>query len=90
VEFLDAFVETNTKKTVLEGLTKDKQVKDKRFKAVAYRILRGVAIRVAGEAGGELTNIFGDAVKGIIDGSVDEVTKAAGEINFEDNSLTYS
>ena len=54
---------------VLENtaLTKDKQINETNFKAVACRILKGVAVKVAGEGGGELIDLFGETVRGLID-----------------------
>lgn len=90
VEFLDAFLDQETKKTMHRALIKDGQIKDKSFKAVAFRILKGVAKRAAGEAGDELTDLFGDAVRALVSGDADGVKSAMEGIELDDDALTYA
>ncbi len=90
VEFLDAFLDQETKKTIHEALIKDGQIKDKSFKAVAFRILKGVAKKAAGQAGDELTDLFGEAVRGLIAGDADGMKDAIDVIDLDDKTLTYA
>ncbi len=89
VEFLDAFLDKEEKKAMHKALIKDSQLKDKSFKAVAFRILKGVAKKAAGEVGGELTDLFGEAVQGLITGDADSVKGAIDSIDINDEELTY-
>ena len=90
VEFLDAFLDQKTKKAMHRALIKDGQIKDKSFKAVAFRILKGVAKKAAGEVGDELTDLFGEAVRGLVSGDADGVKGAVDGIDLDDEALTYA
>lgn len=89
VEFLDVLLDKETKKAMHQALIKDGQIKDKSFKAVAFRVLKGAAKRAAGEVGGELTDLFGEAVRGLITGNPDDVKNAVDGIDLGDEALTY-
>ena len=89
VEFLDSFLDQETKKAMHRALVKDGQIKDRSFKAVAFRILKGVARKAAGEVGDELTDVFGEAVRGLVSGDADSVMNAVGSIELDDDTLTY-
>ena len=84
VEFLDDFLGDAEKKKMHQALINDNQLKDKSFKAVAFRILNGVAKKAAGEVGVELTDLFGEAVRGLITDNADIVTKAVEGIDLND------
>jgi hypothetical protein len=90
VEFLDAFLDEGEKRKMHGALIKDGQLKDSSFKAVAFRILKGVAKKAAGEVGGELTDLFEKAVQGILSGDADSVKKAVETIDLDDEILTYA
>lgn len=90
VEFLDAFLDKKTKKVMHQALISDDQIKDRSFKAVAYRILKGVAKKAAGEVGDELTDLFGETVQGLMTGDSDSVKCAVESIDLNDETLTYS
>ena len=61
-EFLDELIDPETKKQFIERLTKDKQLKDKSFKAIASEVLGKLGEKVAGEVGKELAaDIVGGA-----------------------------
>jgi hypothetical protein len=62
VEFLDEILDEKTKKEVRKTLVKDKQLPDKSFKALATGILMKLGQKVAGEAGGQIAEAFGDEV----------------------------
>ena len=89
-EFLDAFLDQETKKAVHRALIKDGQIKDKSFKALAFRILKGVAMKAAGEVGDELTDLFGEIVQGLVSGDADSVKGAVEGIDLDDEALTYA
>ena len=89
-EFLDSFLDRETKKAMHRALIEDGQIKDKSFKAVAFRILKGVARKAAGEVGDELTDVFGEAVRGLVSGDADSVKRAVGSIELNDDTLTYA
>ena len=89
-DFLDAFLDQEIKKAVHEALIKDGQIKDKSFKAVAFRILKGVAKKAAGEVGDELADLFGEIVQGLVSGDADSVKGAVEGIDLHDEALTYS
>ena len=84
VEFLDDLLDTPTKKALHKQLIKDHQLKDKSFKAVGTRILKSIANKAAGEVGDEITDLFGDAVKGILGGAASEVREALTGIELID------
>lgn len=67
VEFLDDFLEDMEKKKIQQALIKDNQIEDNSYKAAACRILKGIAEKAAGEAGGELTDLLGNAVRGLVE-----------------------
>lgn len=54
VEFLDELIDPDTKKEFVARLTKDKQLKDKSFKAIASSVLGKLGEKVAGEVGKEV------------------------------------
>ena len=89
VEFLDVFLGEAEKKAMHKALIKDNQLKDKSFKAVAFRVLKGVAKKAAGEVGAELTDLFGEAVRGLITGDADSVTESVEGIDLSDEALIY-
>ena len=89
VDFLDAFLDEDTKKAMHQALIDDGQLQDKSFKAVAFRILKGVAKKAAGEAGDELADLFGEAVRGLVAGDADGVKGAVEDIDLNDETLTY-
>lgn len=72
-EFLDDFLDRGTKTSITKSLIKDGQKKDKSFLAVAGRILGGIAKKAAGEAGGEIAGLFGDAVRGLLSADAEGV-----------------
>ena len=84
VEFLDDFLGDAEKEEMHQALIKDNQLQDKSFKAVAIRILKGVAKKAAGEAGAELTDLFSETVCGIITGNADAVKETIGGIDLSD------
>lgn len=62
VEFLDELIDPETKKQFTERLTKDKQLKDKSFKAITSEVLGKLGEKVAGEVGKEVAaDIVGGA-----------------------------
>ncbi|MDE0156036.1 MAG: hypothetical protein OXI88_00660 [Gammaproteobacteria bacterium] len=67
VEFLDDFLGDIGKKKIQQALIKDNQIEDNSYKAAACRILKGIAEKAAGEAGGELTDLLGKAVSGLVE-----------------------
>lgn len=83
VEFIDDFLGDTEKKEMHQALINDNQLKDNSFKAVASRILKGVAKKAAGDAGAELTDLFGEVVRGLITGNADSVTKAVDGIDLD-------
>ena len=89
VEFLAVLLTEKEKQTVRKALVKDGLMKDKSFKAVAFRLLKGVAKKAAGEVGGELTDIFGEAIRGLVAAEVNDVTESVKNIDFSDNDLNY-
>ena len=82
VEFLDSFLDVKAKKAMHQALIDDGQIKDKSFKAAAFRLMKGVTRRVAGEAGDELAEIFGAAVRGLVSGDADSVKIAVENIDI--------
>ena len=84
VEFLDDFLGDTEKEEMHQALIKDNQLQDKSFKAVAFRMLRGVAKKVAGEAGAELNDLFGEIVQGIITGDSDGVKECVVGVDLSD------
>ena len=62
---------------------------DRSFKAVALRILKGIAKNVAGEGGGELTDLLGEAVGGLLCGDDDSLKGAIEGIDLDDEALTH-
>ncbi len=76
VEFLDDFLDDVEKKKMYQALIKDNQLKDTSFIATACRILKSVAEKAAGKAGAELTDLFGEAVRGLITDNADIVIEA--------------
>ena len=90
VDFLDAFLDEDTKKAMHQALIDDSQLRDKSFKAVAFRILKGVAKKAAGEAGDELADLFGEAVRGLVAGDADVVKGTVEDIDLNDETLTYA
>ena len=88
-EFLDVFLDKEAKKAMLEALIKDGQIKDKSFKAIAFRVLKGIANKAVGAAGDELADLFGEAVRGLIEGDVEGVKGAVDGIDLNDKTLTY-
>ena len=67
VEFLDDFLDDSEKRKINQALLNDNQIDDKSYKAAARRILESIAEKAVGKAGGELIDLFGDAVRGLID-----------------------
>ena len=84
VEFLDDFLSDTEKDEMHQALIEDNQLQDKSFKAVASRILRGVAKKVAGEAGAELNDLFGEIVQGLITGDSDGVIERVVGVDLSD------
>ena len=84
VEFLDDFLSDTEKEEMHQALIKDNQLQDKSFKAVASRILRGVAKKLASEAGAELYDLFGDIVQGLITGDADGVKERVVGVDLSD------
>ena len=72
------------------SLIKDGQIKDKSFKALAFRILKGVATKAAGEVGDELTDLFGEIAQGLVSGDANSVKGAVEGIDLDDEALTYA
>ena len=89
VDFLDALLDEPTKKAMQEKLTKDGHLTDKTFKGVAFRILKGIATKAIGQAGGEIAEEFGDAAKGLITGAADLVQNAIGDRDLSGETLDY-
>jgi hypothetical protein len=89
VDFLDVFLDKETKESTHRALIRDGQVTDKSFKAVAFRILKGIAKKAAGEVGDEVTDLFGDAVRGFMTGNADGVKDVIGGLDLDDATLTY-
>ena len=71
------------------ALVNDSQINDKSFKAVAFRILKGVAKKVAGEGGGEFTDLLGEAVGGLLSGDEDGAKGVVEGIDLDDEALPY-
>ncbi len=67
VEFLDNFLGEFEKKNIRQALLRDNQIEDNTYKAVACRILKGIAEKAADKAGGELIDLFGEAVRGLLE-----------------------
>ena len=67
VEFLDNFLGEFEKKKIRQALLRDNQIEDNTYKAAACRILKGIAEKAAGKAGGELIDLFGEAVRGLLE-----------------------
>ena len=84
VEFIDDLLDAPTKKSLHKQLIKDHQLKDKSFKAVSTRILKSIASKAAGEVGDEITDLFGDAVKGLLTGVASHVSNAIADIDLLD------
>jgi|GEM_PF-1307211 len=89
VDFLDNFLDKETKKSLQKQLVKDHHLADKSFKGIAFRVLKGVAKKAAGEVGAELTDLFGDAVKGLLTGDSGDVNTAVKGIDLTDEALIY-
>ena len=87
VEFLDSFLDKKKKAAMHQALIKDGQMKDKNFKAVAFRILKGIAKKLVGEGVDELGNPFGDAVQGLMTDDADSVKAAIDGIDLSDEAL---
>ena len=81
VDFLDRFHDADTKDKMIRALIKDKHLKDKSFKAVTCRVIEGVAKKVGGAAGAEVTDFIGGVVRGFIKGDDDSVAEAADDID---------
>ena len=90
VDFLDAFLDEEIKKAMHHALIEDGQLQDKSFKAVAFRVLKGVAKKAAGEAGDELADVFGEAIRGLMTGDTEGVKGAIDVIDLNDETLTYA
>ena len=88
VEFLDSFLDEDAKKAMHQALINDGQIRDTSFKAAAKRLMIGVARRVAGEAGDELAEIFGGAVRGLVSGDADSVKNAVRNIDLGGDAPT--
>ena len=84
VDFLDRFHDADTKDKMIRALIKDKHLKDTSFKAVTCRVIGGVAKKVGGEAGAEVTDFIGGVVRGFIKGDDDSVAEAADDIDLDD------
>ena len=89
VEFLDSFVDEEKKQTIRRGLVRDGRLKDRSFRALALRVLSDLAKKLAGEAAGEITELFGDTVRGLITGKLDLVATAI-DYNVDDAIHTPS
>lgn len=90
VEFLDSFLDQKAKDSMHGALIKDGQLKDNSFKAVAFRILKGVAKKAASDAGEELADLFGETVRNLLSGDVDGVKDAVVDIDLTDETLNYA
>ena len=90
VDFLDAFLDEEIKKAMHHALIEDGQLQDKSFKVVAFRVLKGVAKKAAGEAGDELADVFGEAIRGLMTGDAEGVKGAIDVIDLNDETLTYA
>ena len=64
VEFLDGFLNKETKEKMREALVKDGQVKDPSFKASAIRIMKHFAEKAIGPDGGEMVNFVEQLFQG--------------------------
>lgn len=91
VEFLDELIDPDTKKAFIAQLTKDKQLKDKSFKAIASGVLGKLGEKVAGEVGKEVAadivgaampvaKEFGGFLLGLLKSQGEEAAKAAAEV----------
>lgn len=89
VDFLDALLDEPTKKAMQEKLTKDGHITDKTFKGVAFRILKGIATKAVGQAGGEIAEEFADAAQGLITDAADLVKTAIKDFDLDGETLDY-
>lgn len=91
VEFLDELIDPETKKAFMDRLTKDKQLKDKSFKAIVSGVLGKLGEKVAGEVGKEVAadivgatmpvaKEFGSFLLGLLQNKGEEAAGAAGKV----------
>lgn len=86
-EFLDDFLDDSVKARLRDKLIQDRQLPDTSFKAIARGVLRGLAKKAVGQAGGQLVDLFGETVQGLLSGDSAAVEKAVKEIDTSDASL---
>jgi len=91
VEFLDDLIDPGTKREFVARLTRDKQLKDKSFKAIASGVLGKLGEKVAGEVGKEVAadivgaaapvaKEFGGFLFGLLCSKGDEAAQAAIDV----------
>lgn len=91
VEFLDELIDDETKRLFMAKLVKDKQLKDKSFKAIVGGVLSKLGEKVAGEVGkevaadivgaaGPVAQEFGQFLLGLLRDKADTAVNAASEI----------
>jgi hypothetical protein len=91
VEFLDELIESGVKKQFVDKLVKDKQLKDKSFKAITIGVLGKIGEKVAGEVGKEvaadlvgaaapIAKEFGGFLLGLLRSKADEAATAAVQV----------
>lgn len=91
VEFLNDLIDPETKKRFTDRLTKDKQLEDKSFKAIASSVLGKFGEKLAGEVGKEvakdivgaatpMARNFGTFLMGLLKSKSEEAATAAIEV----------
>jgi hypothetical protein len=91
VEFLDELIDADTKKEFVIRLTKDKQLPDKSFKALAIGVLGKLGEKVAGEVGKEvaadvvgaatpIAKEFGSFLTGLLREKGEQAAEAAAKV----------
>lgn len=74
VEFLDGLVDPDTKTALKDKLTKDKQLADRSFSAIAKGVLGKIAEKVAGEAGKAIGETVVESAKDILSTPAEQMT----------------
>ncbi len=90
VEFLDNILDQKVKQEMYQALIKDNLLKDTSFKAISFRILKGIAMKAVGEVGEDLADQFGMAVQGLAFGNIEAVKDAIEGIDLNDEKLNYA
>lgn len=79
VEFMDSFFGAEHKAKLTAKLVKDRQIEDKSFKAVATKVIKGLAGKALGKAGDAVVDgaadVLGPFIKALFAGDADQARK---------------